>query len=76
MLSLRELKNKLYIIDVQRVIERQHKVVITDRMWARLLSSTNQPSFVNPKDVFGDDKDDETQNLAEDGEDEVRGDHG
>ncbi|KAL6530747.1 hypothetical protein OROGR_014607 [Orobanche gracilis] len=24
-------------------------VVITDRMWARLLSSTNQPSFLGPK---------------------------
>lgn len=30
---------------LQRVIEKQNKVVITDRMWARLLSSTNQPSF-------------------------------
>lgn len=26
-------------------------VCITDRMWARLLSSTNQPSFLDPKDV-------------------------
>ncbi|PKI75970.1 hypothetical protein CRG98_003628 [Punica granatum] len=32
-----------------RITERQNKVVITDRMWARLLSSTNQPSFVDPK---------------------------
>ena len=31
--------------------ERQNKVVITDRMWARLLSSTNQPSFLDPKVV-------------------------
>lgn len=37
----------------QRIIEKQNKVVITDRMWARLLSSTNQPSFMNPKDVTG-----------------------
>ena len=37
--------------DTQRIIERQNTVVITDRMWARLLSSTNQPSFLNPKDV-------------------------
>ncbi|CAL5200968.1 unnamed protein product [Lathyrus oleraceus] len=28
--------------------EGQKRVVITDRMWARLLSSTHQPSFVNP----------------------------
>lgn len=37
--------------DSQRITERQNKVVITDRMWARLLSSTNQPSFLNPKDI-------------------------
>lgn len=24
--------------------------MVTDRMWARLLSSTNQPSFMNLKD--------------------------
>lgn len=33
---------------MQRIIEKPNKVVITDRMWARLLSSTNQPSFMNP----------------------------
>ncbi|XP_042518609.1 ATP-dependent 6-phosphofructokinase 3-like [Macadamia integrifolia] len=33
------------------VTETQNKVVITDRMWARLLSSTNQPSFLSDKDV-------------------------
>lgn len=33
---------------MQRVIEKPNKVVITDRMWARLLSSTNQPSFMHP----------------------------
>ncbi|XP_054794825.1 ATP-dependent 6-phosphofructokinase 6-like [Prosopis cineraria] len=38
-------------IPFNRIIERQNKVVITDRMWARLLSSTDQPSFMNPKDV-------------------------
>lgn len=27
-------------------------VVITDRMWARLLSSTNQPSFMSSKDMM------------------------
>lgn len=31
--------------------ETRNKVVITDRMWARLLSSTNQPSFLSSKDV-------------------------
>ncbi|KAL2553725.1 ATP-dependent 6-phosphofructokinase 3 [Forsythia ovata] len=39
-------------IPFHRIIEKQHKVVITDRMWARLLSSTNQPSFLSTKDVI------------------------
>ncbi|GLT32252.1 hypothetical protein SLA2020_069310 [Shorea laevis] len=38
-------------IPFYRIIEKQHKVVITDRMWARLLSSTNQPSFLRAQDV-------------------------
>ena len=36
---------------LQRITEKQNHVVITDRMWARLLSSTNQPSFLGPKDI-------------------------
>ncbi|GMJ15694.1 phosphofructokinase 3 [Hibiscus trionum] len=39
-------------IPFNRIIEKQNKVVITDRMWARLLSSTNQPSFLRAKDVI------------------------
>ncbi|KAK4483644.1 hypothetical protein RD792_010845 [Penstemon davidsonii] len=39
-------------IPFHRINERQNKVVITDRMWARLLSSTNQPSFLTTKDVI------------------------
>ncbi|KAK1377681.1 ATP-dependent 6-phosphofructokinase [Heracleum sosnowskyi] len=31
------------------ITEKQNKVVITDRMWARLLSSTHQPSFLTPR---------------------------
>lgn len=31
---------------MQRINEKQNHVVITDRMWARLVSSTNQPSFL------------------------------
>ncbi|XP_074574906.1 ATP-dependent 6-phosphofructokinase 6-like [Curcuma longa] len=38
-------------IPFERVTETRNKVVITDRMWARLLSSTNQPSFLSSKDV-------------------------
>ncbi|KAM0029351.1 putative 6-phosphofructokinase [Helianthus debilis subsp. tardiflorus] len=38
-------------IPFNRITEKQNNVVITDRMWARLLSSTNQPSFLGPKDI-------------------------
>ncbi|GKV03507.1 hypothetical protein SLEP1_g15796 [Rubroshorea leprosula] len=38
-------------IPFNRINENRNKVVITDRMWARLLSSTNQPSFLDPKDI-------------------------
>ncbi|XAR53402.1 6-phosphofructokinase [Bertholletia excelsa] len=38
-------------IPFYRINQRRNKVVITDRMWARLLSSTNQPSFMTIKDV-------------------------
>ncbi|KAK4770382.1 hypothetical protein SAY87_030914 [Trapa incisa] len=40
-------------IPFNRVTEKQNKVVITDRMWARLLSSTNQPSFLGTKEIRG-----------------------
>lgn len=42
------------VVMLQRITEQQNNVVITDRMWARLLSSTNQPSFLSPKDVSDD----------------------
>ncbi|KAL3623682.1 ATP-dependent 6-phosphofructokinase 3 [Castilleja foliolosa] len=38
-------------IPFHKINEKGNKVVITDRMWARLLSSTNQPSFLCAKDV-------------------------
>ncbi|KAK4796149.1 hypothetical protein SAY86_028475 [Trapa natans] len=34
-------------IPIARVTETTNTVKLTDRMWARLLSSTNQPSFLN-----------------------------
>jgi len=40
--------------------------VITDRMWARVLASTNQPSFLNPKD-FIEKEEPQTQTQLEDG---------
>ncbi|KAF3785977.1 ATP-dependent 6-phosphofructokinase 3, partial [Nymphaea thermarum] len=38
-------------IPIYRVTEKQNQVCITDRMWARLLSFTNQPSFLSPEDI-------------------------
>uniref|UniRef100_A0ACD5TKH6 Uncharacterized protein n=1 Tax=Avena sativa TaxID=4498 RepID=A0ACD5TKH6_AVESA len=38
-------------IPFYRITEKQNKVVITDRMWARVLCSTNQPCFLSPEDV-------------------------
>ncbi|XP_028770238.1 ATP-dependent 6-phosphofructokinase 3 isoform X1 [Neltuma alba] len=55
-------------IPFYRITERQHKVVITDRMWARLLSSTNQPTFWSAKDVIEDKRDEEP--LEQSGDDE------
>ncbi|GFQ07670.1 ATP-dependent 6-phosphofructokinase 3, partial [Phtheirospermum japonicum] len=46
-------------IPFQKINEKGNKVVITDRMWARLLSSTNQPSFLCTKDVSEDGKDEQ-----------------
>ncbi|XP_051113656.1 ATP-dependent 6-phosphofructokinase 6-like [Andrographis paniculata] len=40
-------------IPFPRINANQNKVVITDRMWARLLSSTNQPSFLSTKEAEG-----------------------
>lgn len=50
-----------WMVGLQRIIERQNNVVITDRMWARLLSSTNQPSFLSPKDVVEEKKEEAPQ---------------
>ncbi|KAF8696360.1 hypothetical protein HU200_037269 [Digitaria exilis] len=38
-------------IPFHRVTSTRNKVRITDRMWARLLSSTNQPSFLSKEDI-------------------------
>ncbi|KAM7513119.1 hypothetical protein LguiB_011994 [Lonicera macranthoides] len=55
-------------IPFNRINEKQNKVVITDRMWARLLSSTNQPSFLGPKDVIEAKKEEPPQTGLLDGE--------
>ncbi|KAJ4750213.1 ATP-dependent 6-phosphofructokinase [Rhynchospora pubera] len=49
-------------IPFDRITEKQKKVVITDRMWARLLSSTNQPSFMSNKYIEDSKKDNEAHN--------------
>ncbi|KAH0743605.1 hypothetical protein KY290_031598 [Solanum tuberosum] len=52
--------NRHAYIPFNRIIEKQNKVVITDRMWARLLSSTNQPSFLRTRvDIIKANKDEE-----------------
>ncbi|WCJ29537.1 ATP-dependent 6-phosphofructokinase 6 [Euphorbia peplus] len=38
-------------IPFKTITEKPNTVIITDRMWARLLSSTGQPSFMNPNDA-------------------------
>jgi 6-phosphofructokinase 1 len=38
---------------LQRITEKQNKVVITDRMWAQVLCSMNQPCFLTQEDVEG-----------------------
>lgn len=48
-------------IPFYRIIEGQNNVVITDRMWARLLSSTHQPSFIAAEEVIEDTKEEEEQ---------------
>lgn len=59
----------VWIFYIQRITERQNKVVITDRMWARLLASTNQPSFLNAKQVTEVEKEGaQTQTQLGDGE--------
>lgn len=40
------------VVILQRVTETQNTVKLTDRMWARLLASTNQPSFLNSNEVI------------------------
>ncbi|KAK7379957.1 hypothetical protein VNO78_32235 [Psophocarpus tetragonolobus] len=54
-------------IPFYRITEKQNYVVITDRMWARLLSSTNQPSFLDTKDDNEEKEEEEPLNELPDG---------
>ncbi|XP_020588114.1 ATP-dependent 6-phosphofructokinase 3-like isoform X2 [Phalaenopsis equestris] len=55
-------------IPFYRITETQNKVVITDRMWARLLSSTNQPSFLSQNAIEDAKKEDVPPTQLLDGE--------
>ncbi|KAK9178468.1 hypothetical protein WN943_027659 [Citrus x changshan-huyou] len=44
--------NAEVVMPNSRVTETQKTVKLTDRMWARLLASTNQPSFLNCSEVL------------------------
>lgn len=39
-------------IPISRITEKQKRVSIMDRMWARLLSSTNQPDFMHHDEIM------------------------
>ncbi|CAO2166322.1 unnamed protein product [Urochloa humidicola] len=56
-------------IPFHRVTSTRNKVRITDRMWARLLSSTNQPSFLSQKDIDAAREADRAANSKENGHD-------
>ncbi|KAK6772994.1 hypothetical protein RDI58_028232 [Solanum bulbocastanum] len=58
-------------IPFNRITEKQNMVVITDRMWARLLSSTNQPSFLRVKDIEEIKKEEQPQTQLLDGDNNV-----
>ncbi|XP_047972672.1 ATP-dependent 6-phosphofructokinase 6-like [Salvia hispanica] len=60
-------------IPFNRITEQQNKVVITDRMWARLLSSTNQPSFLGRKQLDEAKKEQESQSQLMDDADAKTG---
>lgn len=48
---------------MQRVTETQNIVKLTDRMWARLLASTNQPSFLGKPEYLQGKFDKETMDI-------------
>ncbi|XP_047953041.1 ATP-dependent 6-phosphofructokinase 4, chloroplastic-like [Salvia hispanica] len=58
--------NRHAYIPISRVTETTNIVKLTDRMWARLLASTNQPSFLGCEVVqerFANTIDDDFHNL-------------
>ncbi|XP_071929772.1 ATP-dependent 6-phosphofructokinase 4, chloroplastic-like isoform X2 [Coffea arabica] len=51
-------------IPINRVTEKTNTVRLTDRMWARLLASTNQPSFLQKCEIVRERVDKETMEEA------------
>lgn len=52
-------------IPIDRVTETTKTIKLTDRMWARLLSSTNQPSFLKGSPVMQERVDKETIEMID-----------
>ncbi|XP_071934308.1 ATP-dependent 6-phosphofructokinase 4, chloroplastic isoform X5 [Coffea arabica] len=53
-------------IPINRVTEKTNTVRLTDRMWARLLASTNQPSFLQKCEIVRERADKETMEVIDD----------
>jgi 6-phosphofructokinase 1 len=53
--------NRHCYIPIARAVETQRRVNVSDRMWARLVSSTNQPSFFHDKGL-------QKRNMTENGD--------
>ncbi|KAL3521380.1 hypothetical protein ACH5RR_019529 [Cinchona calisaya] len=53
-------------IPINRVTEATNTVKLTDRMWARLLASTNQPSFLQKCEISQERVDKETMEVIDD----------
>ncbi|XP_031502495.1 ATP-dependent 6-phosphofructokinase 6-like [Nymphaea colorata] len=52
-------------IPIARITDTQNKVCVTGRMWARLLSSTNQPTFLRYDDLLLEKIDKETKKMID-----------
>lgn len=59
-IEFRSLVMTSMVLHLQRVTETQNTVKLTDRMWARLLASTNQPSFLGCNEASQEKVDGET----------------
>jgi 6-phosphofructokinase 1 len=58
--------NRHCYIPISRAVEKQRHVNTSDRMWARLLSSTHQPNFLRYKTVLKEKRDHRLKNAKAD----------